>query len=181
MPGRCTVAIPRNYINPRHLRTASWTVISAHHFYAPVCKARCVQQTSVNKADAPIVPLTSAYTGQGIFNASSSDIRNILRKDYASKRWIVLSPARRPPGTLWGRHGQKGPRSTHKWTTTSAICFFVGNSNHSNENVAVSENCLPHARLLQFYYFFILASLKQHNRYRTEDLLTSHRCSMTFG
>lgn len=86
MPGRSTVAIPRNYINPRHLRTANWTVISGHHFYAPVCKARCVQQTSVNEADAPIVPLTSAYTGQGIFNASSSDIRNILRKDYALKR-----------------------------------------------------------------------------------------------
>lgn len=158
MPGRYTVAIPRNYINPRHLRNANWTVISGDHFYAPVCKARCVQQTSVNKADAPIVPLTSAYTGQGIFNASSSDIRNILQKDYALKHWIILSPARRPPGILWGRNGQKGPHFTHKWTTKSAICF-VGISNHSNENVAVSENCLPHALLSQFYYLFIYFGL----------------------
>lgn len=85
MAERYTVAIPRNYINPRHLRNANWAVISEDHFDAPVCKARCVQRTSVNEADAPIVPLTSADTGQGIFNASSSDTRNILHKDYALK------------------------------------------------------------------------------------------------
>lgn len=86
MLGRYTVAIPRNYINPWHLRNANWKVILGDHFCTSVCKAQCVQQTSVNKADAPIVPLTSAYTGQRIFNASSSDIRNILHKDYALKR-----------------------------------------------------------------------------------------------
>lgn len=41
--------------------------------------------------------------------------------------------------------------------------------------------CPMHSYRSSIIYLFILASLKQHNRYRTEDLLTSHRCSMTFG